>query len=199
MSHIFSPPIHFCVEPADRGHSTKVLLTRHGFTSLSPGPVFIKDFFDSLLKSNRSPAGIMEEYLTDVQVNLLQTLPQNPHENPEAYAQRWAAYGDVGRVHSAYQLLSCPYFTPEREQQENAADAWVRLKQEGIGERQRVKEVGIGVEVTATQAALLAKLTERAGIPYDQSQRFISAAPLLEGLARQGGNAPQSSERTEER
>lgn len=133
----------------------------------------------------RSTAGVLHEYLSDVRVALSNQIPQNPHDDPQIHAERWAALGDVGRVQAAYELLAYSRFTPEREQRENAPWAWINLRQEGVHQLARVKELGIGVEVTTKQAELLAKLTERAGIPYDRSQRFIPASSMFEALARQ--------------
>ncbi|MGW8600791.1 hypothetical protein ACWGLB_17870 [Streptomyces sp. NPDC055893] len=133
----------------------------------------------------RSPAGVLHEYLSDVRVVLSNQIPRNPTDRPQTHAERWAALGDVGRVQAAYELLAYSQFTPNREQRENAPWAWINLRQEGVRELSRLKELGIGVEVTAKQAELLGKLTERASVPYDRSQRFISASSMFEALARQ--------------
>jgi murein L,D-transpeptidase YcbB/YkuD len=127
----------------------------------------------------RSVAGILEDYLTDVQVNLARGLGDSLDFD------RSSALRDVSRVHAAYDLLAYTTFTPEREQHEKLAEAWLGLSQEGVSDRRRLKEIGVGVEVTAKQAELLGALAERVNLPYDQSQRFVSAAPLLEAISRQ--------------
>ncbi|MFD5620850.1 hypothetical protein [Streptomyces yangpuensis] len=143
---------------------------------------------------HRSPAGVLHEYLSDVRVALSNQIPQSPTDDPQTHAERWAAPGDVGRVQAAYELLAYSQFTPEREQREKAPWAWTNLRQEGVRELSRVKELGIGVEVTAKQGELLAKLAERAGIPYDRSQRFIPASSMFEALARQEPSGASSGE-----
>ncbi|WP_159024594.1 hypothetical protein [Streptomyces scabiei] len=140
----------------------------------------------AITEHQRSPAGILEDYLTDIQVNLSRGLTGNTPDFDRSSALR-----DVTRVHAAYDLLAYPNFTPEREQHEKLAEAWIGLRQEGVSDRQRLKEVGVGVEVTAKQAEVLTTLAERVHLPYDQSQRFVTASPLFEALARQGSQRAQ--------
>lgn len=92
-------------------------------------------------ESQRSLAGVLDEYLSSIRHNLTQTLPENPREDPQAYADRWAALGDVRRVQTAYELLAYPHFTPEREQLENAAGTWVGLKEEGLVTAQELRKL----------------------------------------------------------
>ncbi|MFH0521837.1 hypothetical protein ACHBTE_32245 [Streptomyces sp. M41] len=94
-----------------------------------------------------------------------------------------AAYQDVQAARCAYALLAYPRLSPDLEQWEAIGTVWPDLRERGTD-----KEPGVsaapGIQLTEQQAELVSVVTERVGISYDRSQRFVSAAPAFAAWGR---------------
>lgn len=94
-----------------------------------------------------------------------------------------AAYQDVQAARCAYALLAYPRFSPDLEQWEAIGTVWPDLRERGTDKEPGVSSTP-GIRLTEHQAELVSAVAQRAGIPYDPSERFVSAAPAFASWGR---------------
>lgn len=123
----------------------------------------------------RTAEGYLYHDLYDVGVGL--------HNQGLQTGEMPAAYQDVQAARCAYALLAYPRFTPNLEQWEAIDTVWPDLRERGTDKKPEVSEAP-GIQLTEKQADLVAAVAERAGIPYDPAERFISAAPAFAAWGR---------------
>ncbi|MGW1713242.1 hypothetical protein [Streptomyces sp. NPDC002156] len=102
-----------------------------------------------------------------------------------------AAYQDVQAARCAYALLAYSRLSPDLEQWEAIGTVWPDLRERGTDKEPGVSSAP-GIRLTERQAELVSAVAQQAGIAYDRSERFVSAAPAFAAWGRSAETPPTS-------